>query len=190
MRDGFSLSTLFPGYSTLLCEINSQIAEVTPQTATHIAVPVGVGSLAQSVVLTYKSKLYAQKPPLIVTVEPANANPLQLSLLASEPVMVTTQETIMAGMNCGTVSPIAWPFLQTGVDISCCVDDLEVHKTVLELEEMDIEAGPCGAATLVAMRQLKEDDQNKAKLDHNSVIVLLCTEGKRSYNIPHKKSTL
>lgn len=90
----------------------------------------------------------------------------------------------MAGMNCGTVSPIAWPTLQAGVDASVTVSEMEAHEAVVELGQSGIEAGPCGAATLAGLRKLASEWRDVTGLHERSVVVLLCTEGMREYEIP------
>lgn len=90
----------------------------------------------------------------------------------------------MSGMNCGTVSSIAWPILQAGVDISTSVSDTEVHAAVQCLQSIAISAGPCGAAPLAALRSIAQSPAGKTLLDQESVVVLLCTEGNREYKPP------
>ncbi|OBT48999.1 hypothetical protein VE00_00038 [Pseudogymnoascus sp. WSF 3629] len=59
------------GYSTMMHEADSQIYNITQARPDVIVVPVGVGSLAQSVVTHYKSQGH---PCTIIAVEPESAN--------------------------------------------------------------------------------------------------------------------
>lgn len=88
----------------------------------------------------------------------------------------------MNGMNCGTVSTIAWPFLRDGVDASVVISDIDAHQAVLYLADQGVNGGPCGAAPLVALRKLKKD--GILNLGPDSVVVLFCTEGTRGYPVP------
>ncbi len=96
-------SWIVEGYSTLLMEIESQLQEVGIK-ATTIVTPIGVGSLGHAVVSFAKSK---SRGVGVIAVEPINAACLHHSLRAGNNKTITTTATIMAGMNCGTVSPIS-----------------------------------------------------------------------------------
>ena len=163
------------GYSTMFDEIDAQLKELNLHPTTVIT-PVGVGSLASAAVSFAKSDGRHVK---VVTVEPNTAACLHASLRASKPVSIHTTETIMTGMNCGTVSAIAWPLLRDNVDLSITVSDSETHIAVQDLASSGISAGPCGAAGLAALRQLVGDDMLEDRA--NAVVVLLNTEGIRDY---------
>jgi acetylornithine deacetylase/succinyl-diaminopimelate desuccinylase family protein/diaminopropionate ammonia-lyase family len=170
------------GYSTMFSEIDEQLGDLN---ADLVVTPVGVGSLAQSVVMHYKA---AGKSTSILTVEADTAPCFRTSLSKGEMTTVTTTQTIMAGLDCGTVSSTAWPFLQHGVDASVTVSDYEAHQATKYLDSRGVLAGPCGAATLVALRRLTSFDKQALKLNENSIVILLCTEGKREYVVPRDVS--
>jgi diaminopropionate ammonia-lyase len=107
---------------------------------------------------------------------------LKTSLEAGEIVTIRTGDTIMAGMNCGTVSKIAWLVLKDGVDAAVTVTDVESHQAVQYLRETGINVGPCGAAPLAGLRKLVE--VGTLGLGPDSVIVLFSTEGVREYPTP------
>lgn len=86
------------------------------------------------------------------------------------------------GMNCGTVSTNTWPTLSTGVYASVVVNDLESHRDVLYLNNHGVNAGPCGAAPLVALRKLHK--RGALLPDPEAVVVLFSTEGYRDYVVP------
>jgi diaminopropionate ammonia-lyase len=167
------------GYQTMFDEIEEQVSDVTGQHAiTHVVTPVGVGSLAHAVV-THFRRLPRSDGTQIITVEPTAAACLKTSLEAGEMTSINAMYTICTGMCCGTVSVDAWPLLKAGVDVSVTVDDEEVHKAVLELQTYDVWAGPCGAASLAGLCYLIKTGFLAPRPD--TVIVILCTEGKRSY---------
>jgi threonine dehydratase len=154
--------------------------------ATHIVVPIGVGSLGQAVTTHSKSAHGSRKT--VIAVEPDNAACLWNSLEAGKPTSVETGSTIMSGMNCGTLSSNVWKCLSSGVDASVTVSDFEAHEAVQYLNSQGLSAGPCGAAALAAVRYIAQVDRNAVNLTSNSVVVLLCTEGTREYAIPSSKS--
>lgn len=86
------------------------------------------------------------------------------------------------------MSSIAWPLLSRGVDASLTISDYEAHTACEYLGSLGISAGPCGAAGLAALRRLRTPDKLALGLDRNSVVVLLCTEGKRGYSTPRDVS--
>jgi diaminopropionate ammonia-lyase len=168
----------------MLQEADQQISALDESLiATHAIVPVGCGSIAQAVTQHFKSQ---QQPATVVAVEPDTAACLRHSLLAHEMTTVQTEESIMAGLNCGTLSTTAWPVLKIGVDASVVISDLDAHHAVEELEKVGVQAGPCGAASLAALRTVCRDKDKKGALGlgSESVVVLFCTEGRREYAVP------
>ncbi|RFU33058.1 hypothetical protein B7463_g3293, partial [Scytalidium lignicola] len=176
-------SWIVEGYRTMLREVDNQLGEQNPDL---VIVPVGVGSFAQAVVTHFKA---ADRHSKVMTVEPDTAACLYKSLTRGEPVALeTTTPTIMAGLDCGTVSTIAWPLLRAGVDASLTISDYESHEACGLLQSLDISAGPCGAAPLAALRRLTSSDKAALGLNESSVIILLCTEGHKEYHIPSSVS--
>ncbi|KAK5454187.1 hypothetical protein LTS15_006187 [Exophiala xenobiotica] len=171
------------GYSTLLIEAEQQLA-TRGLKVTMIVTPIGVGSLGHAVVAHCKSD---RRRIRVLTVEPESAACLHHNLKAGEWVTIETSATIMNGMNCGTVSPISWPVFAKGVDASVTVSDLECHESVEYLQAHGVNSGPCGAASLAALRKTAAIDANSVGLDSDAVVVLLSTEGARGYTVP--KST-
>jgi len=160
------------GYSTLFVEVDEQLAAsgvVRPPDL--VAVPVGVGSLAQAAVRHYRAG--AVPAPVVLSVEPLAAPAVLASLHAGERMTVPTSATIMAGLNCGTPSQDAWPLLRAGLDAATAVTDDEAARAVHDLAALDVDAGPCGAAALAGVR----DYLQAAPLPSDAVVLLLSTEG-------------
>lgn len=153
-------------------------------TADLVVAPVGVGSFSQSVVSHFKSPDNKAKTK-VMTVEADTSPCLYQSLVQGSSVPLPfTVPTIMAGLNCGTVSTTAWPALKAGVDASSTVSDLEAHEACEVLKSAGVAAGPCGAAPLAALRRLTSAEKEALGLGPSSVVVLLCTEGQREYSVP------
>lgn len=168
------------GYSTMLNETKEQLSQ-RGLSANMMVTPVGVGSLAHAVARHCKSKKMA-----MVAVEPDSAPCLSSSLRAGKSVTVQTSATIMDGMNCGTVSTTAWPDLQRYVDACVTVSSYESHCAIQYLTSNSVPAGPCGGASLAALRRLAEEESSLLTTD--SVVVLLSTEGARPYPVPRDVS--
>ncbi|MFE1442655.1 diaminopropionate ammonia-lyase [Streptomyces sp. NPDC058739] len=170
------------GYSTLCAEVDDQLtAARAGEGPGLVVVPVGVGSLAQAVVTHYRSRPSGHAPALL-SVEPRSAAGLLRSLTLGEPVSVTTGETVMAGLNCGTPSGLAWPALRHGLDAAVAVTDAESTRAAADLAALGVSSGPCGAAPLAGLRAALTGpgaDERRAALGlgPGSVVVLLSTEG-------------
>ena len=151
------------GYETLFAEVDGL---VRPDV---VVVPTGVGSLLQAALVHYRAPGRSHRPA-VVAVEPEGAACVGRSLAAGEPVTVDTGSTIMAGLNCGTVSAIAWPVIAGGLNAAVTVSDDAARVAVTDLRQLGVEAGPCGAAALAGARALD--------LDAGATILLISTEGR------------
>ncbi|PSN68578.1 acetylornithine deacetylase [Corynespora cassiicola Philippines] len=171
------------GYATMMREIDEQLE----QTADLVVAPVGVGSFAQAVVTHYKRQGRGTK---VLAVEPDTAACLWKSLTrgSEKPASTNTTHTIMTGLDCGSVSDLAWPILKAGVDASATISDFEAHTAREYLQSQGVSAGPCGAAGLAALRRLTPSERQALQLGDASTVVLICTEGQREYNIPRSVS--
>ncbi|ETN45361.1 uncharacterized protein HMPREF1541_09192 [Cyphellophora europaea CBS 101466] len=173
---------IIEGYSTLLREVEQQL-EQQGLKATAMVTPIGVGSLGHAVTAYCKS---SGRQIDVVAVEPETAACLHDNLRSGEFRSIETSKTIMDGMNCGTVSHISWPILRQGVDVSVTICDRECHEAVEQLQKLGVHAGPCGAASLAATKKVAVElkDEHGIRLNGDSVVVLLSTEGSRFYVVP------
>ncbi|HVM20886.1 MAG TPA: pyridoxal-phosphate dependent enzyme [Egibacteraceae bacterium] len=167
---------IIDGYRTLLHEVDAELA-AQGLAADLVAVPVGVGSLAEAVVRHYRQSHGPR--PHVLSVEPDTAACVLASLQEQRPMTVPTADTVMAGLNCGTISGSAWPVLRGGLDAAVAVTDHEALRAVDDLGRLGVSSGPCGAATLAGVRAVLADPQIGAALhlDSGAVVVLLSTEG-------------
>jgi hypothetical protein len=162
----------------MMVEIEGQLRE---QEVTHAFVPVGVGSFAQAVTSYFRRQGSSTR---VIGVEPDTAACLWKSLQCGRSTAIETVPTIMAGLDCGTVSTTAWPILSKGLCASMTVSDFEAHSAAIYLRSLGISAGPCGGSTIAALRRLSPEDKRRLEIDSRSVIVLPCTEGWREYDVP------
>ncbi|MFG2533422.1 pyridoxal-phosphate dependent enzyme [Streptomyces sp. NPDC048516] len=170
---------IIEGYATLFDETDEQLRALGAGPAGLVAVPVGVGSLAQAAVSHYRAPRDAP-PPSLLSVEPDTAAAVLTSLTAGRPTAVTTGATIMAGLNCGTPSSAAWPLLRDGLDAAVAVTDTECARAARDLAALGLSSGPCGAASLAGARAaLTSAAERRAALAEHSTrtVVLLNTEG-------------
>ncbi|MER5781522.1 diaminopropionate ammonia-lyase [Streptomyces mobaraensis] len=183
------------GYSTLFAEIDEQLAAAGAGAPGLVTVPVGVGSLAQAAVTHYRGRPPAadgRPGPALLAVEPEAAASLLESLTRGEPVTITTGETAMAGLNCGTPSALAWPFLRDGLDAAVAVGEAGAARAMADLDALGVPSGPCGAASLAGLRAALSGPEAVARraalgIGPESTVVLLSTEGREAN--PHATAT-
>lgn len=163
------------GYSTLLHELDDQLRDAGVDAADLLAVPVGVGSLAQAVV---RHARRTGNGPTVLGVEPQTAACVLASLQAGRPMSVPTPGTVMAGLDCGTPSALAWPYLLHGMDAAVAVSDSDARRAATDLRELGVDSGPCGAASLAGVRAVVHDPERRAAvgLGADAAVVLLNTE--------------
>jgi diaminopropionate ammonia-lyase len=151
------------GYSTIFHEIDDQLARRGEPWPDLIAVQIGVGALAAAVVRHYRRDDHRplttdHRPSVsrssvvgrrlsIVGVEPTRAAAMLASMRAGRMVAVPgPHDSIMAGLNCGTPSLVAWPVVSTSVDLFMAVEDQGACMAMRALAADGIVAGETGAA--------------------------------------------
>ena len=167
------------GYGTLLAEVDGQFAERELPGPDLVSVPVGVGSLAQAVVTHYRQ---GKRAPAVLAVEPETAAGVLASLHAAARQSVPTAGTVMAGLNCGTPSSLAWPVLSGGLDAAIAVADQLAIEAVADLGRLGVRSGPSGAASLAGVRAALTGPgagtrRSGLGVTTSSVVLLLSTEG-------------
>jgi diaminopropionate ammonia-lyase len=160
------------GYETIFSEADDQLAGVVPDTA---LIPIGVGSLAVAA-----AQHWPGAPPKLVGLEPETAACALESIRAGEPVTVPgPHDSIMAGLNAGTVSQLAWPVLRDRFDAFCAIDDSWAEEGVRRLTGNEVKAGEVSGGTVGAALAICGDDGARSALgiDERSTLFLLLTEG-------------
>ena len=163
------------GYGTIFVEAGQQL-ERSPDV---VFVPLGVGALGAAATDHYKAPPTAK----VVGVEPERAACVLASIRAGELVTVPEpQDSIMAGLNCGTPSPIAFPTLQAGIDAVLAIEDRFAEAAMRTLADEGIVAGETGAAALAGLEALAAMPDSAAArktlgLDGSATVLVLCTEG-------------
>lgn len=173
------------GYTRLLDE-----AEGAWQPADRpdvIFVQGGVGGLLAAVACWADWRFGAERP-LIAAVEPSSAACLQVSARHGHPRTLTGPfNTVMAGLRCGEVSPLAFRAVKTLVDAYIAIEDdwaTDAIRLLASPEGSDptIYAGASGAAALAglvaAMRDpAAADVKRRLSLDKESRVLVMVTEG-------------
>ena len=169
------------GYGVMSREIVRQFVDEPP---THVFVQAGVGALAASVCAAFWLAWEARRPQLVI-VEPMRADCHFQSGLAGRPIAVGgSLDTVMAGLACGEVSPLAWEIVDAGAGAYVAVDDrfaLDAMRTLASPAAGDpsIVAGETGASGLAALLAVEGqvDFRRALGLDARSRALLIGSEG-------------
>ena len=168
---------IMKGYWTQMHEITSQIND---RKIDLILLQTGVGSWAASII-SYVLNNW-EDFPLFISVEPFSANCLFESIKAGKRVKVNNnQSTCMAGLDCGTVSTLAWQILKNSISASISISDNLTEEAMRILsnpikDDSVIIAGESGASGLGALIALKKNKKYNF-LNTNTNILLISTEG-------------
>ena len=186
--------TAWDGYEEIPLDIMkgylTQTHEITNQTKNEnidlLFIQSGVGSWAASVI-TYVMNQW-ENPPLCISVEPHSANCLFESIKTGKRLSVYSKSpTTMAGLNCESVSTIAWNILKNGLTGSLSISDklsnegMKVLANPL-LGDPTVIAGESGASGLGALIGLCNSNKlntfkKNITLNKKSTVLLINTEG-------------
>jgi diaminopropionate ammonia-lyase len=167
------------GYATIFDELDEQLTG--DWASTVVAVPVGVGALGAAAVRAFRRP--GRVPVRLLSVEPATAACLLESVAEGEPVDVPgPHPSIMAGLNCGRPSLVAWPATSRGFDAYVAINDDLVRDAVRLLAADDIVGGESGAAGLAGVLALVCAPDGATHRSHlglgpDASVLVLLTEG-------------
>jgi diaminopropionate ammonia-lyase len=165
------------GYSTIFSEVDAALDASHLARPDLVVVPMGVGAFMAAAVTHYRS---GEERPIIVGVEPIDANCVQVSALAGDITHVPgPHRSIMVGLNCGRPSLTAWPRLASGIDWLVAVDDDAAKVAMRDLSDAAVAAGETGAACLAGFEALLADENARAAIGDltDATVLLVVTEG-------------
>jgi diaminopropionate ammonia-lyase len=140
------------GYSTIFWEIDDALERAGAPAPDLLLVQMGVGALAAAAVAHLRQP---GRTGRLVGVEPTRAACILASMRAGAPVLVLgPHDSIMAGLNCGMPSLIAWPLVSTGIDAYLAIDDERARQGMRLLAAHGVTAGETGAAGLGGLLEL------------------------------------
>ena len=171
------------GYGTQIHEITRQIEE---ENIDILFLQSGVGSWAASVIMYILEEW--KSSPIFIGVEPHSSNCLYESIKVGRRVSVQTDiNTKMAGLDCGSLSTIAWEILDKAVFGTISISDKTSEKAMQVLaspikDDPKVISGESGASALGALIELCISNKYRAfkkkiNLNRTSKILLINTEG-------------
>lgn len=168
------------GYATIYQEIDEQLGALGEAQPDLVAVQIGVGSLAASVVQQYRLPGSTTR---VVGVEPTRADCVLRSVEAGQLVEVPgPHNSIMSGLNCGRPSPVAWPLVSGGITAFVSIPDQRAEEAMRLLAQDSVVSGESGAAGLGGVLELLAGPQacghrEWLEVDETSSVLVISTEG-------------
>ena len=179
---------IMQGYLTIAYEIYEKMKALNKR-PTHIFLQAGVGSFAASM-CGFFSSVYPENKPTFIVVEPNKADCIFRTIKANDGQLHCVKgemDTMMAGLACGEPNPIAMEVLRSYAEHFLSVPDeaaangMRVLGNPLKGDERII-SRESGAVTLGVVSQVMTKEALKEikeglKLDENSIILCISTEG-------------
>ena len=186
------------GYTTIFQEAFHQASFYSGK-ITHVFIQAGVGGLAAACAAWCEKERIKNDNrylPRLICVEPIDADCLMES--AKNNIISSSKggtNSIMAGLNCGTPSKIAWNLLNDTVDCFITIGDDWVMETMRLMKYsfghdrsiISGESGSAGIAGLLSVMTKNDNTSNEIKillgLNADSVILCVNTEGDTDANL-------
>jgi diaminopropionate ammonia-lyase len=177
------------GYTSIFAELEGLLHQPEKAGVDMVILPAGVGGLAAAGAFYY-AKAYGDKRPFLVCVEPVSSDCFLESVRfgKGEPLPSRgAQTSIMAGLNCGVPSPLAWPIVRDAVPFFLAIGDEYAeaamrryyHPLGTDRRIVSGESGSSGLAALLALIDSEELGavRSRLPLGPTSRVLVLNTEG-------------
>lgn len=170
------------GYSTIFSEIE-EVNNIDLE-FDFVFLQAGVGALAASGSHYYVDRT-KHKRPKIICVEPLESDCFLESIKFGKGDPLATkgdQTSIMAGLNCGIPSLVAWPIVRDAMNLFLAISDKYAEEAMREYHNEGIVSGESGAAGLAALLALSKSEKlygalKEIGINSESKILLINTEG-------------
>jgi diaminopropionate ammonia-lyase len=135
------------GYHTIVEEVLEDLAVRDNAPPTVVVTQMGVGAFATAMI-----RGFSPRGARIIGAEPTKAACVLESIRVGGCVQLDgALDSIMAGLNCGTPSPLAWPDLLAGLHYVAAVTDEDAEDAMRALAKVGVVSGESGAAGLAAL---------------------------------------
>lgn len=188
---------IMQGYTNIYYEIFNQLENTE---FTHVFLQAGVGSFSSAITAAIVNYCTENNKPIpkFIIIEPSTSDCIYKTAHKNNGQLQTIKDnmtSIMAGLNCGEPSPIAWDILNNYTYRYCSIND-EITKIGMRIlakpigNDTPIVSGESGACTLgLVYEALHNNNLSTVKeslgLNVDSKILCISTEGdtdKASYN--------
>ena len=170
------------GYGVMVDEALQQLPKGARPT--HLFIQAGVGGLPAAVIARLWQRLGPDSPSVVI-VEPDAADCVYQSALAGKPARASGNlETLMAGLACGEVSPVAWQVIRAGSAAFMTLPDSEAVRAMRTLAsglngDKPVVGGESGVGGLAGLIAAASDSTAREALDlrPDSKVILFGSEG-------------
>jgi diaminopropionate ammonia-lyase len=170
------------GYGVMVDEALQQLPDGARPT--HVFIQAGVGGLPAAVIARLWQRLGSGRPSIVI-VEPDAADCVYQSALAGKPARASGNlETLMAGLACGEVSPVAWQVIRAGSSAFMTLPDSEAVRAMRTLArglngDKPVVGGESGVGGLAGLIAAAGDRTVREALDlrPDSKVILFGSEG-------------
>lgn len=182
------------GYRTVFREADWQLQALRLPEPTLVVIQAGAGGLAGAAVRHYLDKDRVQRPSIVV-VEPTEADCHLESILSIRGIPTPSTgslNSVMTGLNCGTVSTSSWPDVRSGVRVFLSIEDTVAERAMRAYfrpvaPDAPVVAGASGAASLGGLLALLETPEfeparRAVHLGPQCHVLLVNTEGDSDHN--------
>ncbi|MFN2370829.1 MAG: diaminopropionate ammonia-lyase [Candidatus Krumholzibacteriia bacterium] len=171
---------IMTGYSTIFVELAEQL-DAAPDV---LLLPAGVGGLAAAGAVHCVQRHGVARPRL-VCVEPEDSACFLDSLEQGdgEPHAARgRQQSVMAGLNCGLPSLLAWPVVRDAMDVFVAIEDRWAEQAMRAHRRHGVISGESGAAALAGLLALLQAPELAPARDHlglgpQATVLVINTEG-------------
>lgn len=174
------------GYGTIAAEIIEATTDWHDRGCafTHVLLQGGVGGLAAGIA-SYLWEQYGEQRPVLIVVEPEQADCLYQSALSGKAAKATgSVDSVMAGLACGETSPLAWTFLRSSIDFFMTIQDQDAVDAMRKLaigspQDIPLVAGESAVAGLAGLAQIMSTQSlaSVAGINRQSRVLFISTEG-------------
>ena len=167
------------GYSTIFWEIDEQLSGAGVNGPDLVVIQLGVGALGAAAVRHFRRSGISSRPRM-AGVEPEASACVLASMEAGGIVTIPgPHDSIMAGLNCGTPSLVAWPLVSRGYDTFVSVADERARQGMRALARAGVVSGETGAAGIACLLELLDAPEARERLgiDETTTALVLSTEG-------------
>ncbi len=174
------------GYTTLFREVDDVLGGEAPPDV--VVLQAGCGGFASAACLYYTA-MYGARRPKLICAEPLDAMCCMASIRSERGELRSingADTSIMAGLNCGTPSSVAWPILRRTIDGFIAFDDEYAREAMRLLAgapegKRPIVAGESGAAGLGALLASSTPEcaewREQLGVGERSCVLVINTEG-------------
>jgi diaminopropionate ammonia-lyase len=177
------------GYTSIFAELEGVLHRPEEAGVDTVILPAGVGGLAAAGAFYY-AKHYGAGRPVLICVEPVSSDCFLESIRFGKGEALPTRgklTSIMAGLNCGIPSPLAWPIVRDAVPFFLAMGDTYAEQAMRRYfhplgTDPRIVSGESGSSGLAALLALTTSEKlagvrSQLPLNQNSRVLLINTEG-------------